>query len=516
MGYHYFRTWIFYLLVVLCCAFKCGFGQGMNSHFLLGYSIGLFDTNVVSEKAILEFDSVGYILTPASFKMPFLSSQGNLSDESGNLIMVSNGCWIADATGDTMLNGGGLLPNGFSSTWCSAYSGIPYPHTSVFLPHPSDSNLVYLIHQSGTSASNYNSSGLYYTLIDKSLNLGLGGVVAGQKNQLVFASNLNPGMAVCKHANGRDWWIAVLKLNSDSVFVTLLSPSGFSPPTKHSFGFTLNSNYSVGQLNFSPDGSKFAYTSYTGPWGAVNYYTFLADFDRCTGSFSNAQQISFSDPGPGLGLSFSPDSKKLYVSSYRKIVQLNLDTSNIVASLDTVAVNDGYYSPYPPFQADFWVMTLAANGKIYISSGSSVIDLHYINYPDSDGMACDVQKHALRLPCYSARGHAYHPNYYLGCDTTLGCPCLVNTGLTENGGHDFKAKLSPNPGRVGFDVLYLLPQNKSGVLSIFDLQGRLMHREALPPWSTRQNIAAGNWSPGVYQVIIESDGSRGTWKWVKF
>jgi hypothetical protein len=68
----------------------------------------------------------------------------------------------------------------------------------------------------------------------------------------------------------------------------------------------------------------------------------------------------------------------------------------------------------------------------------------------------------------------------------------------------------------GFDILYRLPQNKSGVLSVFDLQGRLIHGEALPPWSTKQNIAAGNWSQGVYQVIIESDGSRGAWKWVKF
>jgi len=491
--------------------------QGLNSHFLLGYSVGLFDTNVVSEKAILKFDSTSYTLTPANFKMPFRASQGNLSDDNGNLLMVSNGCWIADATGDTMLNGGGLLPNGFSASgWCGAFTGIPFVQTSIFLPHPSDTNLVYLIHQSGTSASIVSSSGLYFTLIDKTLNSGLGGIVSGQKNQLAFSANLNPGMAVCKHANGRDWWITMLKLNSDSLYVTLLSPSGFSSPAKYSFGYTLNSNYGVGQLNYSPDGTKFAYTTYTGTWGAVIYFTRIADFDRCSGLFSNAQQISFTDPGPGLGLSFSPNSKKLYISSIRKIVQLNLDTTNVAASMDTVAVNDGYYSPFPPLQSDFWVMTLAPNGKIYLSSGSSVIDLHYINYPDSDGVACDVQQHAIRLPCYSGRGHVYHPNYYLGCDTTLGCPCLVSTGLNENGHHDFKAKLSPNPGSYGFEILYLLPQNKSGTLSVYDLQGRLMHQEALPPWSTKQSIPASNWSPGVYQVVIESGGERGVSKWVKY
>ncbi|MCO5289206.1 MAG: hypothetical protein M9940_07270 [Bacteroidetes bacterium] len=93
----------------------------------------------------------------------------------------------------------------------------------------------------------------------------------------------------------------------------------------------------------------------------------------------------------------------LYASSFQRIYQLNTDTSDIAASKTIVAVNDGYFS-LPPFQTDFWFMYLAANGKIYISSGNGVIDLHYINYPDSAGMACSVQQHALHLPCYSGRG----------------------------------------------------------------------------------------------------------------
>ncbi len=503
------------ICVILVTRLVIGHSQGLNSHFLLGYNSGL-DTNVISNSAYLRFDSLGYTLDSANFRMSFLSSQGNLSDENGNLLMVSNGCWIADATGDTMLNGSDLLPNGFSASWCDPYAGIPYVQTSVFLPHPADSNLVYLIHQSGTSASNIKPNGLYFTLIDKSLNNGLGGVVSGQKNQVIFTSSLCPGMAVCRHANGRDWWISTLRDSSDIIYTTCLTPTGFTVPSAQSFGYSPPPLYFASQLNFSPDGKKFGYNycNYTG--STYIYYIRIADFDRCTGLFSNSNQITFSDNGVGLGLSFSPNSKKLYVSSYRKIVQLNLDTTNVAASMDTVAINDGYYSPYPPFQTDFWVMTLAANGKIYISSGSSVIDLHYINYPDSDGVACDVQQHALRLPCYSGRGHVYHPNYYLGCDTTLGCPCLVNTGLTENGGHDFKTKLSPNPGRFGFDIFYLLPQNKGGILSVFDLQGREMHREQLPPWSTKQSISASNWAPGVYQVILESGGERGVSKWVKY
>jgi hypothetical protein len=89
-------------------------------------------------------------------------------------------------------------------------------------------------------------------------------------------------------------------------------------------------------------------------------------------------------------------------------------------------------------QTNFWFMYLAANGKIYISSGNGVVDYHYISYPDSAGMACDVHLHDLHLPCYSFRGNVYHPNYYLGCDTTqTTCPCLA-TGINDVKQHDFK------------------------------------------------------------------------------
>ena len=513
MGYHYFRTWFFYLLVAFCCSFQCAYGQGMNSNFLLGYDVALADTNVTSTKAVFHFDSAGYTLNPANFKMPFMAAQANISDENGNLQMVSNGCWIADATGDTMQNGAGLLPNSFTNTWCDDITGIPFPNAAVFLPMPGDTNKVILLHQSGTNTT-FKSDGLYSTIIDKTLNGGLGGVIPGLKNVNNFQMGLNPGIVACKHANGRDWWVLVFKDSSDIVYTTLLSPAGFSTPTAQPLN-VVAPIYLLSQAAFSPDGSKFAYTYYNGGLGNFTYFIRIFDFNRCTGILSNKTEIVFQVPDGGLGLAFSSDSKKFYSCTFNKVFQINLDTSNISASLDTVATYDGYAFPYSFLKTDFWLMTLANNGKINISSGNSVIDFHIINYPDSEGVSCDLQQHAIRLPCYSWRSHVYHPNYYLGCDTTLGCPCLVSTGLTENGGHDFKAKLSPNPGRVGFDILYLLPQNKSGVLSIFDLQGRLMHSEALPPWSTRQSISAGNWSPGVYQVIIESGEERGVWKWVK-
>ncbi len=68
------------------------------------------------------------------------------------------------------------------------------------------------------------------------LNGGLGGVPLGQKNQIAINDTLMPGMAACKHANGRDWWIIAFKDNSDIVYKFLLSPTGISAPIQQSPG----------------------------------------------------------------------------------------------------------------------------------------------------------------------------------------------------------------------------------------------------------------------------------------
>jgi hypothetical protein len=489
--------------------------QGKAYNWLLGYSTGLFDTNVTSTKSFLRFDSVSVAVIPANFSIPFRASQGNISDEQGHLLFVSNGCYIADSTGSVMLNGGGLNPGPYANTWCDASSAIPNPQSNVILPFPGDTSLYYLFHQTMFGNGNFKCPGLNFTVIDRQLNNGLGGVVAGQKNLWAYSTPMCPGIAVTRHANGRDWWIIGFSLNADSLLTFLFDPGGITLHQVQVFP-TAPVVFDPGQILFDPMGEKLAFSYYGGTWGNVLFDYRLYDFDRCSGSFSNLQTLSFTDSLIGLGLSFSPNSRYLYSATFTRIRQFDLQAANVLASMDTVAVYDGYAFPYPFLQTMFWTMYLAANGKIYLSSGNSVIDFGYINYPDSAGMACDVRQHALRLPNYAIRSHVFHPNYYLGCDTTLGCPCLVTTGLTENGGHDFKAKLSPNPGREGFEVLYLLPQNKSGVLTIFDLQGREMQRQQLPPWSTLQSVSAAHWSPGVYMVRIESDGQVGTWKWVKF
>ena len=490
------------LLFVLLLLFNCNLlGQGLNHQWLLGY--GQFtDTFTTSQKARILFNTNNYSIIGETRKLAFDAAQANISDQNGNLLIATNGCWIMNSLGDTMMNGSGLAMGGLSN-WCTATSGMPYNNSNLIVPFPGSSTKYFLFHHA-LDDINIAIYELYYTVIDLTLDNGLGGVV--QKNQIALQDTLGIGVAACKHANGRDWWIVMLTDSSDLIYKILLTPLGILTITTQSLGIN---HHNSTNPEFSPDGTKFACRQYTGTWGNFNNQVRLWEFDRCTGNFSNLNIVQWQHTEPGLGLNFSSNSKYLYATTFDRIYQVNTDTSDIQASLNLVAINDGFYSPQPPFQTDFWVMYLAANGKIYISSGSSVIDMHYINYPDSGGIGCDVQQHALHLPCYFFRSHVNHPNYYLGCDTTC-TPCLVSVNEIS---HDFKFNIYPNPSSGNFNIIYLLPQHKEGKLEIIDITGKIVYEMRLPQWSTLQQISLPNYiSDGIYNCVITSDNYRASKK----
>jgi hypothetical protein len=482
-------------------SFSLSYSQGFNHNFLIGYDIGLFDTNVTSTKARLHFDSNSDTVSPETRKLAFRAAQGNISDQNGNLLISTNGCWVANASGDTMLNGSGLNPGQFANDWCTSTSGIPFPNADVILPMPGDSSKYILFHQTGNYAVGVMATETYYSIIDITLDSVI------QKNTVLFSDTLVPGMAACKHANGRDWWVIALKDSSDLIYEMLLTSTGIDTiMTQHLnvFPFAFNN---VFQPTFSPDGSKFAYT-FTNLTGNLYHDIRYLEFDRCTGIFSNPQVIDISDTYVGLGIAFSPSSKYLYATSSYHIFQFNTDSINLASGMQIVATNDGFYSPYFPFQTDFFLMYLAANGKIYISSGNGVIDLHYISYPDSGGVTCNVQQHALHLPCYSARGNVYHPNYYLGPVDGSACDSLgLNSHIFENN-FNFHYSISPNPTNGNIKIIYLLPQNKSGTFEMFDVNGRKVFSMKLPQWSTLQMISLPDLSQGIYQCSITSGNNR--------
>jgi len=100
-----------------------------------------------------------------------------------------------------------------------------------------------------------------------------------------------------------------------------------------------------------------------------------------------------------------------------------------------------------------------------------------------------------------------HPNYYLG--PVLGSMCdSLGVGVHEED-FDFRFSVSPNPFSHGYlKIIYLLPQNKDGLFSLYDVNGRIVYSMLLPPWSSFQWITLPQLSAGMYNAVISSGAKR--------
>jgi len=455
-----------FLLSVFCTS-TLGLSQGLNNNWLIGYLPGPV-LQATSGKAIIDFNNGQPLIFAQLRKMYFEWTQANLSDHSGNLLMSTNGIFIADASGDTMLNGSGINPSQHTTNWIPF--GLNLPDADLFLPYPGDTSKYILFHE--TSTYSPPTCKLYYSIIDITLNGGLGAVT--QKNLVATLPQLNGGIAACKHANGRDWWILMPEDSSNVIWKILLTNQGIASITSQAVSAITTFHSSVSQVKFSQDGKRFAFTTqrYLTIPNAISYIQYF-NFNRCTGVLSEAQYIPIMGDHRCFGLSFSPNSKFLYTCSPDRIYQCNLDS----VTADTVAIYDGFVTPPGGNSNQFVLMYLANDGRIYISSASSTLNLHYINYPDSEGVACDVRQHALPIPCYHYGAVPTHANYFLGADTGSVCDTLLSMKNSEFRVQNEKIAVFPNPAREQFTVYQW--QAHENYFVLIDAMGREVIRKKI-------------------------------------
>ena len=368
----------------------------------------------------------------------------------------------------------------------------------VILPSPNNSNQYYLFSIGVTNSSDY---GLFYSVIDMSLDGGLGAVT--QKNIMLDSVPAVDCLKAIKHGNGRDWWVVMQKHNSDILYIVLATPDGIKQVTTQHLNVPY-AWYNSTNLVFSNNGNFFSYFRYDSTTVASS--VLLLNFDRCNGVFSNPRVIPLTASSYLWGLSFSPSGQLLYANTSTYLFQIDVNTLQV----DTVATYDGYcyqYNPNVSLCTTFFNEYLAANGKIYITSGGSVQHIHEMNYPDSAGAACDLQQHAIFLDMFNFRAVPNHPNYHLG--PVIGSVCdSLSVGQEEYYSQIQNFQISPNPLKDGpLQIMYLLPQNQSGIFEVYDLNGKIIYQQKLPPWSSMQSISLPNLRAGLYSCVIRSGGS---------
>jgi hypothetical protein len=343
-----------------------------------------------------------------------------ISDAEGQLVAYTDGCRVLNRHHQIMANGDSISPGVVFNNYCGLIAANPpfwgdYPvwQGDIFLPFPGSDSLYALFHLKGDDDIAYERYILYSTL-DASAAGGDGAVT--EKNRLLADDpDLSSYTAATRHANGRDWWVAVPRRSgNEEVHLVLLTPQGAEyrgmMETGSPGGLT---GHCCGQTCFSPDGSKYL-RNY--PGGLL-----VLDFDRCAGTFSNPRYLDYSVVPIGAGgVAVSPNSRFAYLGAGGAVHQYDLLAPDLAASLEVVATYDGGVSPLP---TTFFQAMLAPDGRIYLICSYTNNILHRIERPNEQGEACGVSQRAVTLPALTGYVLVNFAHYRLGpldgspCDT---------------------------------------------------------------------------------------------------
>lgn len=381
---------IFSLLLI--CSYLFSFAQGENNIWTFGYHNGLNFNN--SPPALIQTN------------MESNGGGASVSDNAGNLLFYSNGNNVWDANGNLMPNGTGILGNGSNAPGNVATA----PQGVIIAKSLSNSDQYYLIVSDAGAqiVLNNNMGYIRYSIIDMTLNGGLGDVVAGQKN-ILLDSNVSENKTLVKGA-GCYYWLITREYVSSLYKTYKIDASGIHPPTSYP-GIIYGSMN--GQMKVSPDGTKIVTLKSQLSINAVE----IGNFNNSTGVISNVI-VTDSIALGRYGTCFSPDNTKLYVNGNGKITQYDLTQYPNSGALAATKyeINTGHVNG---------TMRNGPNGKIYVGVMAFHPYIGVINNPNSYGTACNYNPTAIPIPTnvlFTNQGTNQH--YGIGC----GEDALVITG----------------------------------------------------------------------------------------
>jgi len=364
--------------------------QNEASNWYFGYGAGL--------KFDLALNSVNSVSDGTLF-----TNEGctTISDSAGNLLFYTDGSVVTNKNHVTMPNGNGLFGDASSS------------QSAIIVPKPDDINIYYVF----TVDNNLNGAdyGLNYSVVDMSLDGGLGEVTTKNRNLLSFCSEKLS--AVLKDCITKSIWVITYASpngdiwNFNNTFHAFeVSDLGVNPISiKSQFSTVFSENR--GYLKLSPDGTKLACAN------VVSDALFLYDFDANTGIVSNEQQLFISSPHDNpYGVEFSQNNQFLYVHTYNDFFAQGEEFNNPENHFSSliqfdVTATDVQSTEFELDRRQLYrgALQLGPNGKIYRALSASYLlglpNLGVINNPNVAGDASNYMHNAVDLsPNLSSQG----------------------------------------------------------------------------------------------------------------
>lgn len=410
-------------ILTLLCVTLC-FAQQEASFWYFGQNAGLqFDAGTGTVTAITD----GQINT--------LEGCTSISDTSGNLQFYTDGQTVWNQNHQVMSNGNYQAGTGLLGDPSSTSSGLivpkPQSDTEYYIftvdePHHNNAsaypNQFFGTYDSGGSVPEQDdgfNNGLAYSLVDMTLNTGLGDVVDTEKNvQLVTYDPADSEEIKYKcsekiTAVGADdcssFWVIThftnrfyaFKVSIDGVNTTpVISTVGPSVPVS---GYRRNS---LGYIKASPDGSKLAVAHFgfatteggNGPGGV-----YLFDFDTDTGIISNSIELYSPDNGDSpYGVEFSAENRKIYASvgqgiqgnGASTILQWDLESSDIPGSIQQIHNSNSFSAGALQLGLDKRIYRAQVSFANFATSGNFI---GVINNPEATGGEAGYDENGVLL-----------------------------------------------------------------------------------------------------------------------
>lgn len=269
----------------------------------------------------------------------------HIEDENGNVLffMISDGVFRADGT--QMPGSVGLTANASSA------------ERNICLM-PGETDKYYILYQ-----DNIQCSALYYSVVDMSLDGGLGDV--SELNVLLDANDHAEGMEVIRIPGTDNYWYLSYRCHT-GVDRYKIDETGIGPPIEILATVPPGGSFS-GQMELDYHRGKiaFGYAGFVGTEGV------LADFNPVTGLASNLVVLDIAS----YASEFSPDGSKLYLTIDNTELQQYDIATGIYTNLPIETCNG---SPFVLIGQ----IEIGGDGNLYMQGGSTC--LIRMENPNSD------------------------------------------------------------------------------------------------------------------------------------
>lgn len=249
-------------------------------------------------------------------------------------------------------------------------------NSGVIVPVPGSSSKVFVI------ANGTGNSPIRYT--EFNIRGGITQLSANPFN-IANSSGSSEVMQVTTHSNGKDFWL--ISASGSRLMVAPITSSGIGAFVNYTQTERVAPT-SWGSFSISPDGRTLATSPGIGILGKAKLFTFK--FDTTTGQISNKKLIG---TGPTTdvvfyGGGFSPNGSKYYVTEYtgqKSLIQFDLNTQKVVVIGPTLGYRGGD-------------VLAAPNGKVYVTNNSIRLPtnraqyLHVLSTPDAAANASATGK----------------------------------------------------------------------------------------------------------------------------